>query len=808
MPDTTHPPGDAKGGNRSSVVICPRIPERFPPNNLPLELSSFVGRKQEITEVKRLLMGNNRMVTLAGPGGCGKTRLALAVAAALIEVFEDDLWLVELASLFDPNFVPQAVASVLEVRETPNRSLTEVLVGHLKLKKALLVLDNCEHLIDACVGLASALLRSCPDLKILATSREALGIAGEITWLVPSLSLPDPQHLPPVEELGGYEAVRLFLERAAAVASDRFELTEENASAVARACQTLDGMPLAIELAAARVRVLSVGQIASRLDDSFDLLTVGSRTAVPRHRTLRAAIDWSHELLSQKEQVLFRRLSVFAGGFTLEAAEAVCAGEDLEREEVLNLLTALADKSLVLVAEQQRSEARYRLLETVRQYGREKLNESGEEPAIKRHHANFFLKLAEQVEPKINGKDRGLWLEWLEVEHDNLRTALVWSREEAAEGETGLRLAGALSWFWFHREYWSEWRRWLDGVLAAQESPEGRPVRTAAQAKALSGRGFLAWMEGDQAAARSRLEESVTLWRELGDKQGLAQALRFLSGSFESQGDYAVARPLAEESVKLFREGEDKFGLGITLSRLGITALAQGDHAVARAALEESVAICREIEDDWALALALRNLGIGAFREEDYKRAVERLRESLDVLREPGNPLYMQNLELLAAAASMQDEYERAAWLFGAAEALREAVGAFVLPLYRAEYDRGVAAARAGLDESTFAAMWSEGRAMPPEQAVEYALGTEESAPPSASATASAAGGPSYRAGLSPREADVLKLVAKGLTNAQVARELFISPRTVNRHLNSTYRKLGVSSRAAATRFAVEHGLL
>jgi non-specific serine/threonine protein kinase len=794
VPEAAHPPSNAKGDSSSQVVAFPRVPERLP-NNLPLELSSFVGREREIAEVKRLLDGN-RLLTLTGPGGCGKTRLALAVAFEVVEGFEGGVWLVELASLFDPNLVPQAVASTLGVREAQDRPLTETLSKHLGSTKMLLVLDNCEHLVEGCAALADVLLRACPNLRILATSREALSIGGESAWLVPSLVLPEPEQQPPIDELTRYEAVRLFVERAGAVVST-FGLTEHNAPAVTRLCHRLDGMPLAIELAATRVRVLSVEQIATRLEDNFGLLTGGSRTALPRHRTLRATIDWSHELLSQKEQVLFRRLSVFAGGFTLEAAEAVCAGEDLEGEEVLDLLMPLVDKSLVLVAQQQQSsEARYRLLETVRQYGQEKLNESGEEPAIKRHHADFFLRLAEQVEPKVNGKDRSLWLKRLEVEHDNFRAALAWGCEEEAEGETGLRLAGALSWFWFHREYWSEWRGWLDRALATQESAGGSR-RTVARAKALSGGGFLNWMKGDQTTARSQLEESVTLWREVGDKQGLAQALRFLSGSFESQGDYAVARPLAEESVELFRQGEDKFGLGITLSRLGITALAQGDHAAAWSYLEEGVAISREIEDDWALALALRNLGIGAFRLGDYERSATWLSESLAVLREPGNPLYMQNLELLAAAVSMRGEHRRAAWLFGAAEALREAVGAFVLPLYRAEYDRGVAATRAGLDEAAFSAAWSEGLAMTPEQAVEYSLEPSPATPQLRNI-----------AELSTREVEVLGLVAEGLTDPQVADRLYLSPRTVGQHLRSIYQKLGVPSRAAAVKEAVGRDLI
>jgi non-specific serine/threonine protein kinase len=599
----------------------------------------------------------------------------------------------------------------------------------------LLVLDNCEHLVEACAALVDALLRSCPRLRVLATSREALGMDGESAWFVPSLNLPDHGQQPSIEEMRRSEAISLFVDRANAVVST-FELTEGNAPAVARVCHMLDGMPLAIELAAARVRVLCVDQISSRLEDSFTLLTGGSHTALPRQRTLRATIDWSYELLCEEERVLLGRLSVFAGGWTLSAATEVCSGEGIESDEVLDLLANLVDKSLVMVAEQD-GEARYRLLETVRQYGREKLEESGEELSIRRHHAEFSLELAERVEPLINGKDRGFWLERLDAEHDNFRAALAWSRNEA-EGETTLRLSGALSWLWYHREYWSEWRRWLGGALAIREGAGGWRW-TAARAKALSGGGFLAWMQGDQDTARAQLEESVALWREVGDKQGLAQALRFLSGSFESRGDCAAARPLA-----------------------------------------------------------LRYLGIGAFRESDHKEAVARLAESLTVLQETGNPLYMQNLELLAAAVSMQGDYRRAALLFGAAQALREAVGAFVLPLYRAEYDRGVAAARTGLDDTTFQASWSEGRTMTPEDAVEHALGKQEAA------TAS----PEDTSLLSAREVEVLGLVAEGMTDPQVAQKLYLSPRTVGQHLRSIYRKLGVPSRAAAAREALQRGLI
>jgi predicted ATPase/DNA-binding NarL/FixJ family response regulator len=828
MPDAVHQQptssSDAKKANESSSIVAfPSTHQRPLLHNLPLELSSFVGRETEIAEVKQLLLeeGKNRLLTLSGPGGCGKTRLALAVAFEVVERFEEGgVWWVELASLSDSDLVVQAVASTLRVREAPGRSLTEMLVEHLNRPRnnTLLVLDNCEHLIDACAALADTLLHACPNLKVLATSREALGVAGERSWLVPSLSLPDPDRLPPLEELGRYEAVRLFLERAVAVAA-RFELTEENASAVARVCRRLDGMPLAIELAAARVRVLSVEQIAGRLEDSFRLLATDSRTALPRQQTLRATIDWSYELLSEREKVLFRRLSVFAGGLALEAAEEVCAGEGIEREEVLDLLTHLVDKSLVVVQRQQGGgeEARYRLLETVRQYGQEKLNESGEAPTIRRHHANFFLKLAESVEPKINGKERSVWLGRLEVEHGNLRAALLYSREEA-QGEAGLRLAGALFWFWFHRAYFSEGRGWLDWALAAEEGA-GRPparavARAVARAKALCGAGLLAWTQGENTKACSLLEESVALWREIGEKHGLAQALRILGHTTLSQGATAVARLLVEESVELFREGEDRegedmFGLATALATLGIVALAQEDYVAARASLEESVRICRKSGDDWALSLALRNLGIAALREGEHEQAAVLLGESVTVLQEPREMLGVVNLDLLAAAVSMRGDHARAARLFGAAEAMREAVSVSLLASVRADYDRGVAAARAGLNEATFYTAWSEGRAMSFEQAVKYALETEEPPPPLAASTAStAAPVPSYPAGLSAREAEVLKLVARGLTNDNVAKQLFISPRTVNRHLTSIYAKLGVGSRTAATRFAAEHDLL
>ncbi len=437
------------------------------PNNLPIQLSSFIGRERAIAELKGLL-STTRLLTLTGAGGSGKTRLALQMATNLLADFEHGVWWVELAALTDPTLVPQQVASSLGISEQPGRQLMDTLSDALQPKKLLLVLDNCEHLIAACAQLVETLLRSCADLRILTTSREAFTIPGETIWPVPSLGVPDAYHLPPREGLVKYEAVHLFIERAVSVLPT-FRLTQENASALAQVCRRLDGLPLAIELAAARVKVLSVEQIAARLDDSYRLLAGGSRTALPRQQTLQATIDWSHHLLSEKERILFRRLSVFMGGFTLEAAEAVCAGNGIEQDEVLDLLSHLIDKSLVAVA-QRSGEARYRLLETIRQYGQDKLQEFGEAANLRRNHCDWYVGLSERAESEILGARQGSWFDRLEVEHDNLRAALGWSLEQK-EAETAARMGAAIWRFWLLRGYMSEGRRWLERALAGRGTP-------------------------------------------------------------------------------------------------------------------------------------------------------------------------------------------------------------------------------------------------------------------------------------------------------------------------------------------------
>ena len=740
MPDPTRPTRDASEGGTGSLVTFPRPrPAGRPPDNLPLQLTSFVGREREMAKVKRLL-ADQRLLTLTGPGGCGKTRLALAVGHELVEEFKDGAWLVELASLSDPALVAQTVAFTLGVREQPGRPLTETLADSLRPREVLLVLDNCEHLVEACANLADALLRACPRLRILATSRETLGIAGETPWLVPSLSLPAGRQPPAIEEMPRFEAVRLFIERTTAVLPG-FALTDRNAQAVAQVCQRLDGIPLAIELAAARARVLAVEQIAARLDGCFRLLAAGSRTALPRHRTLRATIDWSHELLSEEERALFRRLSVFAGGFTLEAVEAVCAGEGIEEDEVLDLLSHLVDKSLVMV-EERGGEARYRLLETVRQYGHEKLLESEAAESIRGRHANFFLALAEEADPKLKGAQSRLWLERLEIEHDNLRAALRWAAD-AGEVETLLLLAGALWWFWLRNGHLSEGRRWLEDALEWAEPP----ARTAARAKVLWGAGFLAFSQVSHPAARSRLEESAEICQEIGDRRGLAYALSFLSLVMAHQGESAEGRPLAQEGVRLFREdGGDRWGLAIALTNMGTVAEAQADYDLAITFFEESATILRELGDKWPLSLPLRHLGIVASRQGDHLRAEGLYKESLASLRELGEKwLISLCLEELAGVACAQGKHARAARLWGAEETICEAIGATVRALYRADYERGVAAACAGLGEEAFEAAWAQGRAMTLEGAIAYALDEptttpqqEEDAPPPVAPTASA----------------------------------------------------------------------
>jgi non-specific serine/threonine protein kinase len=599
-------------------------------HNLPLPLTSFIGRKQDIQAVKHHLTSHRsgRLLTLTGAGGSGKTRLALHVSAKLLSAFPGGVWFIALAPLADPTRVPHSLLSTLGLNERADRSAIALLTDFLQPKQTLLILDNCEHLLHACAQLAEALLRACPTLHILATSREALGLPGERPYLVPTLTTPDPKRAT-LDALPHYEAVQLFVERAQ-TALPGFALTHANALAVAQICHQLDGIPLALELAAARVKTLRAEQIAARLKPGFRLLVGGARTALPRHQTLHALIDWSHDQLSAPERTLLRRLAVFVGGWTLEAAEAVGVGGEVEAEAVLELLTQLANKSLLIVKREPGHEARYRMLETIRQYARERLSEAGDE-AQTRRHLDFFLLWAERIEPSVRGPQQIEWLDQIEAEHDNLRAALEWSLSRADSGEASLRLAGALGFFWNDRGYRSEGRAWLARALARPDASSAK----AARAKALCVAGFLARPQGDVTTAKALLEESVRLWQALGaaGQNGLARALGTLSEAVRELGDPATARATAAESVALFREQADHWGLAYALSNLGMALREQEDFALARSAIQEGLTLWRDLEDDWGMRLATHRLGEVALRQGAYKEATHYFIETMALAR-------------------------------------------------------------------------------------------------------------------------------------------------------------------------------
>jgi predicted ATPase/class 3 adenylate cyclase len=832
-------------GRQQIFQVChPALPYQFPtprsmeayPNNLPIALTSFIGREREMEEIKALLK-KVRLVTLTGTGGCGKTRLALEVAMEVMEDFPDGVWLVELAPLKETELVVQTVASALGVKEEAQRPLLETLTDFLKPKKLLLVLDNCEHLVDACAQLVGRLLQVCPNLWVLATSREALRIVGEQIYRVPSLSVPNLTPLPSLEQLMQYESVRLFVDRARLVRPS-FSVNDQNASAVAEICHRLDGIPLAIELAAALVRGLTVEQIVERLSDRFRLLTAGTRTALPRHQTLRAAIDWSYELLSRAERALFRRLSVFAGGWDLKGAEAVGTGklpegDEVRTEEVWELMMRLIDKSLVVMEGEM---GRYQMLETLREYGRERLQEAGEAEETREKHLEFFLGLAERAEEELQGAQQREWLERLEREQDNFRVALSYGLER--EPEKALKLAAALWRFWDIHSNFTEGRSWLEralekgmsapasvrakalngaGVLALRQGDyetaqallqESLAIRQALGdqlgiASSLNNLGNVAWVQGDYERAKALYEESLTIYRTLGNQCGVASSLTNLGNIAWSRGDHEEARALYEESLTIFRKLGSQWGIASSLNSLGAVALVQGNYERAKMLLEESLAIYRDLGDQWGIAFSLNNLGNLALMQGDYERAKVLLEESLSIRRalrdqrgiaftlydlgsvalmqsdyerakvlfeeslairrvlfdqqgiaftlndlgnvalaqgdyERAEALYEESLAIFqelgsqwgianalkkfAKLAGVKGQRERAARLLGAAEALREAIGAPMHLPERSDYEQIVTELRSALGDEAFAVAWEEGRAMTLEQAIAYAL--------------------------------------------------------------------------------------
>jgi predicted ATPase/DNA-binding SARP family transcriptional activator/Tfp pilus assembly protein PilF len=667
---------------------------------LPHALTDLVGREDERLEVRSCLR-HSRLVTLTGVGGIGKTRLASEVAGEVVGEYADGVWLVALDALVEGRLVVRQIASVLGLKEAPGRLLLESVTEYLRLKRVLLVLDNCEHLLEASAQVVAHLLGECSELRILATSREALGIAGETVWRVPALAVPVMEHLPPgpstlVRVLMGYESVQLFVERAQAVRQS-FALSGSNARAVAQACQQLEGIPLAIELAAARVRAMDVGQIASRLNDYLGLLSTGSRTAQSRQQTLRATLDWSYALLSEAERSLLRRLSVFAGGWTLEAAEQVCgdfglpildfglkvdlsdassSGQEpaaiqhppefdaiqnpkskIQNQEVLDLLTSLVDKSLIVFEERGPGEGRYRLLEMVRQYAAESLQASGEVEPVKSKHRDWFVAVAQEEEPRLRSAEQEMSLRRLETEYENLRAALAWCRGEASGALAGLRLAGVLGRFWEVRGYLTEGRRYFEEALGQ----EGAAGRTPERARALNWAAGLAWLQGDYASARVLFGESLGIRRELGDQEGVAASLNGLGVVAKEQGDYASARVLFEESLGIRRKLGDQKGISGSLNNLGNMALDQGDYASARALLEESLGIRRELGDRQGISGSLNNLGNMALEQGDYASARALFEEALTLNREFGNRVWEAiNLDNLGILAHHQGDHASA----------------------------------------------------------------------------------------------------------------------------------------------------
>ena len=733
-----------------------------PTNNLPRQLTTFVGRERELVEVQRLLERGS-LLTLTGAGGCGKTRLALRVAAELLDRFPGGVWFVELASLTDASLVPAAAATTVGVKEEPGRPLVRSLIERLEARRVLLLLDNCEHLLAAVGELVRALLQACPDLKIIATSREGLGIAGETGWRVPSLSMPDPSGSATAAQIADCEAVRLFVERAAAV-QPGFVLTDSAAPHGARICARLDGIPLAIELAAARVKVLSAEQISAKLSDRFRLLVGGSRTALERHQTLRAAIDWSYGLLSEPERRVLRALSVFAGGCTLDAAVAVCGGDEFD---ALDVLTHLVDKSLVIAQEDPTTrQVRYRLLETVRQYAREKLHSEGSaEPQARQfceRHAMFYVELSGRAEPELFGKDQQSWLERLDAEHENLLAALEWCAGAAGPheadapdaaaaamwAERGLRLAGASGRFWNTRGHLAAGRAAVR--LALERDTAAAP--TPARAKALNAAGSAAYLQGDFPAAQRFWEDALAIHRHLGNQRAMAGALNNLGLIAESRGDYPRGRTLYEEALAINRDLGNRPWEAININNLGNIAWNERDYPAARDCYERALAINRELGNRGAEAQNLNNLGSAARESGDDVTARAHYREALRIKRELGDrrgiAVTLGQLGLVAAsqgdlatsgkiisdallmrrelgdrqgiAMSLEEasvlacaagEPERACRLFAAADGLRSDLASPLAAGERTRSERGLGAARAAMDQSAFESAWRRGKA-------------------------------------------------------------------------------------------------
>lgn len=871
--------------------------EQAPRHNLPAPLTALVGREQETYSLQQLLRQPDvRLVTLMGPAGVGKTRLALQVASRLVSDYAAGVYLVRLSPLHTVEQTLLTVAQTVGAWQASHQPPTDLLLAYLHDKPMLLLLDNFEQVVAA-APVFVRLLEECAQLKIFVTSRIALHVRGEIRFPVPPLCVPDLGHLPDPVDLARFESVALFLQRVRAV-NPSFQLTPVNAQLVAEICVRLEGLPLALELAAARSRLLSLQALRGRLTHRLSTLIDGARDMPPHQQTLRSTLNWSYDLLNQAEQCLFWRLGVFADSFTLQAAEAVAGGAwgpilshpagALSATEGIN---ALLDHSLLYRAETTNAdddETRFYLLETIREYALERLAASGEEVAIRRRHAGYFVALAEEAEPHLQGTARRGWIRRLAADYDNLREALQWSlTHPATTTDIYLRLCGALAWFWRHQGSLSEGLGWLESALQTATQPAEAQQVSPARARALFGAGMLQYHQFSTAAAYAYLTESVAMWRELADLQQLSYALVYLGLAGRSQGALDIARAVGAESVALFRAGGDRWGLALALCSLGIVLL-KIDFPAAQQATQESVAIFHELGDAWGQSLALGRLGVVYHVQGDDQTAQSLLEKSVLISRENNDKhnladrlgilgdvlrsqrrytqaaaLYDESLALwremgfkrgMAAAlhnlgyvARFLGEYSRARALFGeclaigqqtehqptigaslaglsavasasghltlgaqlagAAEATFGRLGFHLDVVDRTEYIGATANLRTRLGEQAFATAWADGQAMTPAQAV--ATAQHYLAAPIADSSLPLPSGSASRQyfGLTEREAEVLCLVAEGLSNADIAQRLSLSIHTVKVHLRAIFSKLDIKSRSAAARFALDHKL-
>jgi len=702
---------DLATSERIFQVTHPRLRPDFPalrsleslPNNLPHSTTSFIGRERELADARRLL-AQGRLLTLHGPGGIGKTRLSLQIALDVLPNFPEGAWFVELAAIDDPRRGPQVIASTLGIKEEAGRPVSDALVREMRERRLLLVLDNTEHVIDACAELAAELLRACPDVRILATSREPLNVAGETTYPVPALGLPKDGDVPAADGVTRYEGLRLFVERAT-TAAPAFAVTAQNAPAVVEICRRLDGIPLAIELAAARMRAMSVGDIAARLSDRFRLLSRGERTAMPRQQTLRALIDWSHDLLSEPERTLLRRLAVFAGGWTLASAESTAAGGEIAESEVVDLHAQLVDKSLVAM---DADSGRYRLLDTVRDYARERLDSSSDGPALRSRHYGHFLAFAEAARTHLSGPDEAIWLARLDVERENLLTAHAWANQSGVP-DTGLRLASALKPYLFNRGMLGlAYRITAESLMRIPDRDQ-----SAERCRGLFDAGQICCFMGRYGDAGRYLEECLAVARALDDSSSIARALQPLGLSYVGQGNLAAARVHLEEALTLARSQGDTRQVAAALNALGQLRRVEGALDESEPMYVQALELAHEIGDRETIAIGLLNLAMVEVERGTTESARRRLVEVMRISKEIGSkPAGQSVVEVCAGMAASEGDWLRAARFFGAAEKQTSSTGisrdpaddAFLRPL--------IERARRAASGDAFAAAEQAGRAL------------------------------------------------------------------------------------------------